>query len=656
MAEWFTAWLPFLVAVLVFILPGACVGLAAGVRSMSMLSLAPVLSIAVVSVTAVAAPLFGFAWGPVPVLVGTALTSIGSWIVRTLVAKNVGWQPAEIRWSYVATAASAIGLAAGSVVLLIRLARIFGSPSFVSQTADNVFHLNAVRYVLDTGDASSLALGAAAGGGPSFYPAAWHGLAALIVEVSGTSIPAGVACLNLAIGCVVWPLSMWFFCRTVFGDSTAMNIGFGVLISSFSAYPYLLVDWGVLYPNYLGIAAVPAVAGTVVLLLRNGAAASRHGVMLPWLGLVAIAGIGLSHPNSLTTLIVIVLPFLLSCVFRRSAFSSLASGTMPRPVLKILLGLLVAFGIVVAWLVLRPYPFTSFNITWPPYQSTAQAVGEALFTTHSGRGAAWATGCLVILGLFVAFTHRGFRWLAWGFLAWTLMMVAVTAWQPSVVRAFLTGGWYDDYKRIAAGLALVALPLALLGFIGLYRILASALKRLPKSNHVVEAAASVALIALPVLIIGHMGSIREAAGAAQSNYSLQPGSPIMSPDELNLYEELPDLVPPDKVIAGNPWDGSAWAYYVSGRHVLFPHVLPAMDADKTLIANSLNAAASNPEVCSAAKRLNVEYVINSDELIYLPGNPNNRNYPGLEHLDQAPGFEQIAQVGVNRLYKLVACS
>lgn len=434
-----------------------------------------------------------------------------------------------------------------------------------------------------------------------------------------------------------------------------MNIGFGVLISSFSAYPYLLIDWGVLYPNYLGTAAVPAVAGIVVLLCRNGVAASRHGVMLPWLGLIGMAGIGLSHPNSVITLIVVVVPFLLSRVLRRSVLSPLALRNMRRPRRKVLLGLLLTLGIVVAWFVLRPFPITSFNITWPPYQSTAQAVGEALSTTHSGRGGAWATGGLLILGLSVAFTHRGFRWLAWGFLAWTLLLVAVTAWRPSIVRAFLTGGWYDDYKRIAAGLALVALPLALLGFIALYRVLARALRRLPKSNYAVEAAASVALIALPVLLIAQTGSIREAARVAQSNYSLQPGSPIMSAEELQLYEELPDLVPADKVIAGNPWDGSAWAYFVSGRHVLFPHVLPAMDADKTLIANSLNAAASNPEVCTAAKRLNVEYAINSDELIYLPGNPNNRNYPGLEHLDQAPGFEQIAQVGVNRLYKLVAC-
>jgi hypothetical protein len=621
---------------------------------MSMLSLAPVLSIAVVSVSAVVAPVFGLTWGPVPVVLGTALTSIGSWIVRILVAKKAGWRPAEIHWSYMATPACAIGLAAGFGVILYRLARIFGSPSYVSQTADNIFHLNAVRYILESGSASSLTVGAAAGGAPSFYPAAWHGIAALIAQTSGASIPAAVACLNLVIGAVVWPLSMWFLCRTIFGDSIAMNMGFAVLISSFSAFPYLLVDWGVLYPNYLGMAALPAIAGLGLLLCRNGFLWSRQGIMLPWLGLIGLAGISLSHPNSVICLIVILVPYLLFRALRRSVFASIANRTMQRPILKGVAALGLAMTIGAAWVILRPFPFTSFNITWPPYQSSAQALGEALFTTHSARGAAWATGCLLILGLWLALTHRGYRWLVGSFMFWTLLLVAVTAWQPSVGRAFLTGGWFDDYKRIAAGLVLVTLPLSLLAFIALYRIVASYVGNLRRSS-ALGIAASLALVAAPVFLIAHAGAIRAASNAAASNYNLRPGSPIMSADEFQLYKGLPDVVHDDGVIAGNPWDGSAWAYFVSGKHVLFPHVLAAMDADEALIAKSLNTAASNPDVCAAAKRLNVEYVINSDELIYLPGNPNNQAYPGLAGLDKAPGFELLSEVGANRLYKLVAC-
>jgi hypothetical protein len=655
LAVWGAAWLPFLVALLILSVPGILLAFTAGLRSMANIALAPVLSIAVLSVAAIAAPFLGLSWGLLPAALATIMAAGLTYLIRVLLAKQRGWQAADLRWGYAMSGATIVCLLAGSGVILYRLARVFGSPEFVSQTADNVFHLNAVRFIVETGSASSLTVGGAGGSAPSFYPAAWHGIAALIADTSGATIPVAVACLNLLIGVLVWPLSMWFFCRTILGASPAMNVGFGVLISSFSAFPYLLVDWGVLYPNYLGIAALPAVIGIVVLVSRNGRLASREGIMLPWLGLVGLAGVSLSHPNSVISLIVIVVPYLISRATRRSLVVSVLRGTMPRRLSKVAASLVMTACIVVAWVVLRPFPITSFNVTWPPYQSSAQALGEAFFTTHSGRGAAWATAGLLIAGFVLALTHRGYRWLAASFLTWTLLMVAVTAWQPSWERAFLTGGWFDDYKRIAAGLVLVTLPLALLGFIGICNLTAKLVVGLPKSRRAFGLAASIAVVAVPVFAIAHTGAVREASVAAKSNYNLGPGSPIMSADEFSLYEELPGLVPSDAVIAGNPWDGSAWAYLVSGRRVLYPHVLAAMDKDESLIAKELNRAASNPDVCAAAKRLHVEYVINSDELIYLPGNPNNLDYPGLAGLDRAPGFELVAAVGANRLYKVPAC-
>jgi hypothetical protein len=652
---WAGAWAPFFLALLILSVPGAIVAAAAGLRSMTAVALAPLLSISVLSVSAIAAPFVGLPWNAVAVIVGTLLTAGATWVLRVVIAKRLGWRTAEIRWAYALTPATAIGIAGGSAVLLYRLARIFGSPNFVSQTADNVFHLNAVRYIMESSSASSLTVGGAGGNGPSFYPAAWHGIAALIVESSGVSIPEAVACLNLVIGAMVWPLSMWFLCRSLFGDSTALNVGFAVLISSFSAFPYLLVDWGVLYPNYLGMAALPAIAGVGLLLCRAGSLSSKRGIMLPWLGLIGLAGISLSHPNSVICLIVILVPRLVLRAVGQTKFAVLASRSVKRPVFKIVAALGLAAAISAAWIILRPFPFTSFNITWPPYQSSAQAIGEALFTTHSEKGAAWATGFLLIVGLSLALTHRGYRWLAGSFLFWTLLLVAATAWQPSALRAFLTGGWFDDYKRIAAGLVLVSLPLALLGFIALFRIVSRYIGRLKWASRGLQVAASLALIAGPVLLIAHTGAIRTASVDASSNYSLGPGSPILSADEFKLYESLSTVVKDDEVIAGNPWDGSAWAYFVSGKHVLYPHVLAAMNPDEELIAKSLNTAASSPAVCAAARRLHIGYAINSDELIYLPGNPNNQAYPGLEGLDKAPGFQLVAEVGANRLYKLVAC-
>jgi len=644
-----------LVATSVLLIPGILVALAAGLRSMSALALGPLLGTAVLGVSAIVAPAIGLRWGVLPAFVGTVLTVALTFCARAAMARRFKWSISSMSAGFGFTPATIIGLVVGAAVILYRLLQIFGSPDFVSQTADNVFHMNAVRYILETGNASSLTVGAAGGGGASFYPAAWHGLAALVSDASGAPIAASVASLNLAIGALAWPLSSWYLCRTLLGGSTEMNLGFGVLVSAFSAFPYLLIDWGVLYPNYLGMAVLPAVVALFIMLSRNGTLICAHRAMLPWLALMALAGVSLSHPNTVICLLAILVPFLLFRFLRPSVLRAFIIRRVHRPVLKAFLVLALMAGIITLWFILRPFPITSFNLTWPPYQSAAQAVGEALLTTHSARGAAWVTSALLIVGLVVSVTHRAHRWLSLAFIAWTILFIAVTAWEPSMLRAFLTGGWFDDYKRIAAGMVVVALPLALLGFIVSVRLLVRALTRPAKVGRQIAVLAAIFLIAVPTLWVSQTGPIRDAAIAAKSNYNLRAGSPIMSLDEFKLYSELPDLVPENAVIAGNPWDGSAWAYFVSGRHVLYPHVLAAMDKDKQLIANSLRRASTDPAVCEAAERLHVQFAINSDELIYLPGNPNNQAYPGLEHLDEAKGFQLVAQVGANRLYRLTAC-
>ena len=655
LAVWTAAVVPFLAAILILLVPGLVVAIIGGFRGLGAAALAPLIGIGVLSVSALVAPFLGIRWGILAAVLGTALTALATLILRMMLARRFDCKISAISTGFGVTPAAVIGLAVGGSVILYRLLQIFGSPDFVSQTADNVFHLNAVRYIIDTGNASSLSLGAAGGSSPSFYPGAWHGLAALIAVVSGFSISASVASLNLVIGAVVWPLSMWYLCRTLFGGSTIMNIGFSVLVSAFSAFPYLLIDWGVLYPNYLGMAVLPAATALVLTIVRNGLPVKPHSVMFAWVALVGLAGASLAHPNTIICLIATLVPFLLGRILRPSVIRAVREGSIQRPGLKIALTLLLSLVLAALWLVLRPFPITSYQITWQPYQSTAQAVGEAFLAAHSAKGASWASGVLLVMGLVAAIKHRSHRWLLVAFAGWTLLFVAVTGWAPSMLRAFLTGGWFDDYKRIAAGLVMVVMPLSLLGFIVVARRLDRAFAKFNLRRSTVWTLSAALLVAVPTLYVSQTGPIRDAAISAKTNYSLRPGSPIMSLDEFKLYSELPELVPADSVIAGNPWDGSAWAYFVSGRHVLYPHVLAAMNDDKELIAKSFRDASVNPAVCAAAERLHVGYAINSDELIYLPGNPNNQAYPGLAHLEQAPGFQLVAQVGSNRLYKLTAC-
>src|SRR5690606_19483538 len=74
---------------------------------------------------------------------------------------------------------AAIGVGFAAVVITIRFIVIFWEPDNISQTYDNIFHLNAPRFVLETGNASSITLAGLpidAPGTGGFYPAVWHAL------------------------------------------------------------------------------------------------------------------------------------------------------------------------------------------------------------------------------------------------------------------------------------------------------------------------------------------------------------------------------------------------------------------------------------------------------------------------------------------------
>jgi len=66
-----------------------------------------------------------------------------------------------------------------------------GSPETLSQTYDAVFHYNAIAYIVDSGNASSLTLNSLGTPGTpgSFYPSAWHDFASLLVLTTGASAP-----------------------------------------------------------------------------------------------------------------------------------------------------------------------------------------------------------------------------------------------------------------------------------------------------------------------------------------------------------------------------------------------------------------------------------------------------------------------------------
>jgi hypothetical protein len=379
--SWLTSLPALLAALAVVILPGAALAWSLGFRRTSLLGLAPVLSLSIAGVGAVLAPFVRMEWGIGVVLVTAALASAAAWAltrrpwqrqeataVQRAVQQGDGWPT---------LAAGAIGVGVGALLIARRVMQLIGEPDNISQRYDNVFHLNAVRFVLDTGNASTLNLGSMAGGTgglSSVYPAVWHSLAALVTQLTGASVPVSVNAVNLVASAVIWPISVVFLTRVVIGPRPVGLMAAGVLSAGFLAFPYLLLVWGPLFPNLLSVSALPAGVAAVIFVCRLSPTL-REPPLRAWLALlVAVPGLALSHMSAVNALLAFSIPVVLARLFLyiRELIRTKAA---PRKFVVVALASVAgAVAVVVAWQKLRPAPYNG----WVPHQTVPGAIGEVL--------------------------------------------------------------------------------------------------------------------------------------------------------------------------------------------------------------------------------------------------------------------------------------
>lgn len=244
MISWFGAVPAFLLAAGLLVVPGALVAMGWGRRGLGVLLLAPPLSLAAFALASVVAPLVGVRWSLVP-LAGMTLVLT----TPALVLRGVGRLPAAPRTSVVDDGSDArmewvwvLGgwaVAAALGILTLRLGA--GRPDAVSQSYDAVFHLNALRYIEETGSASPLDLqGMIHAGG--FYPSLWHAFASLVMPAVSGSVPAAANLATLSQAVVVWPLGCVLLVRQLLGPRPELLGAAAVLSMGFVAFPWSVLS------------------------------------------------------------------------------------------------------------------------------------------------------------------------------------------------------------------------------------------------------------------------------------------------------------------------------------------------------------------------------------------------------------------------------
>ncbi len=270
--NWWQAFPAIAVAALLMFLPGLVLARALGARGFALAAMSPLASCGLIGLAGVLGGLVRLDWGLLSYMLVTAVSSGLAVLLRRLFKARINpvapaSAPPSVQWAAVLG-----GLVAGSTLITTRLLPAIGKPGNFAQVYDNIFHLNAIRYILETGNASSLTLGRMLSpeSGIAVYPSVWHSLAALVAQLTNNDVFVSENAVVVAVSAVLWPFACIMLVRGIVGPRVLPLVVAGVLSGGFWIFPFQLLQWGPLYPNTLSYSLLPLALLVLVGLFKAG--------------------------------------------------------------------------------------------------------------------------------------------------------------------------------------------------------------------------------------------------------------------------------------------------------------------------------------------------------------------------------------------------
>jgi hypothetical protein len=626
-----------LTTLLIVFVPGVLALTGLGLRGLALVASAPLFSTLVVAACAVVAGWIGVAWTPLTCVVAVVVVSAIAWGLGRILGRRP-YEPSTNRSRAILVGALVIA----AVMTAWRLAAYVGAPDAISQTNDAVFHMNAVRFIIETGDASSLHVSSVIGG-TGFYPAAWHAIVSLVVLCSGASIPVAANTVTLVIGAVIWPLGIAWLARLM-SHSGAVAAYAAVLAGVMQNFPLLMFQWGVLFPNALSTALIPAAIGLVLVLPTWNREASRvqKVIRTVLVVLVAAGALAVSQPAAL-------LPWGAICAVWLT-FRLLTAASARPSWLRWASVLVVWVGLAAVWVVLSR---STSGSHWPFFRDRLEALLDIVVNSHVRFAPQIGISVLMLIGIVVVVRRGDLRWIAVSWAGISAVYWLVAAVGNKTVRDVVLGAWYADPYRIAAVVPVLVVPLAAIGVDALIRALSA---RMPGRTRavVVSAVGTLAILAMILVLVRPtpLPSIVSQNYDYESRYASSEDT-FLSDDERSLLEELEDLVEPGARVIGNPSTGSGFGYFFSGVDVYPRTWAPPSGPGWQVLAQGLRDAADDPAVCSALEEFGApKYVL---DFGLGSARPGRWEMPGMTEFEGQTGFQRIAEEGDASLWRITAC-
>lgn len=631
-----TAWLsgvPALgVALGLLVLLGLPASIFLPVRGVERLASAIVVSLASISGAALISPLLGVTWSLLPVI-GLALIIAVIAAALRIFARNRD----EMRASGLGRSGW-ISLTIAFLGWLGILMFGIGSPEHPSQLYDAVFHLNAVEFILSTGDASPLHMTMTVPGREvSFYPTLWHALVSLVVLVAAVPVTVATNVVTLTVVALIWPVALVVLTRQLFPAAKVAAALAPILGFCFAIFPLGFLNWGVLYPNLLGMALVPILlAFALASAEKNMSAPVRVARLL--LAVASVGVVALGHPSSLLAAVALLVPWGFSVVIHLWR-------THPVRRTRVVIGVGTALGLGTLAIVWRGANVTTKE--WLPWATLAQAVGEIAFLSPVGRSTGLLLGVLAAIGM-VSLVRSRLWWPVAAHLVAAFFFAMATWFTILSIRSLFVGVWYDDTTRVGALLAVFGIPLAAYGAQQVWDWAAT------WNAHGREPRFIPGLVAVLVVLFGatHLLAIKnDLRMMRNTSFAFTEASQGLSPDEELIFDEAFDVVDDDGVVIGDPLTGAALYFAYTGGEVVYFHIGGTYGADAALLAKNMREGGT--EVCAAIGALGVTHAFDFGDRSMYP--KADERYAGLHNLEEADFLSEVARSGDAVLYEVTGC-
>ena len=645
-------WFGTLIALFLLIAPGAIVARITQLTWPVAVAVGPALTYGVVALAIIPFGALGIPWNGWTALIALAAVCLLMTGLQLLLGRYRDSE-AKTQGTRGLTGWPALTVAAGVLLgaLLIMWAAYRGLVHWQSipSTWDAVWHANEVRFILDTGQASSTHMGELRNvetHQPLYYPSVFHALTAVFCQLTGAAPTTGYTLSSVAASVWLFPSSAamltWFLFRPMTTQWTTAGAAAtsAVMSASFTSVPY--VEFGVAaMPN---LAAYGVAIPTFVLITST----LRHRDRIP-AAVLALVGILSVH---LTGGFVVILFLLAWWLFdaRRHPVRGRLADILILAVVAVPTALILApqfIGVAHQADIIAGHAFPSFK-------SVKQGVIDALLL-HTRHLNDFPTqyGLLVLSAIGMAILLYKRIW--WPPVLWLVLTVAtIYSGAPfhnlfgATIEEF-SQFFYNDPRRLSGVVTMLVTPMAGIAVFAMALAVVAAAQRLTQRfarlpPAVWVSATVVLLVATTVLTARHY--LYRHLVLFGDKYD----SVIINQKDLDAMAYLATLPGARNTLIGDSnVDGTAWMYAVADLHPLWTHYDFPQQTGPGYYRYIFWAFAdvdTDPRVAEAVRALNIRYILTS-----VPTVRGFKVPDGLVSIDQSKSWAKIYDNGGAWIYE-----